>query len=120
MSESATNFQEKKKPIPVSTGEYFSMDTNTQRTFFSGLTTKEKTIFQLVAMREYEQMPLSQRIDRQKKQIASLIVKENKTISDKLSLWQAKQHLKYLERNDPPPRYPKWIRDLKSPYLIAR
>ena len=84
------------KPNPVSLKEFLLMDRDVQKSFIKPLSKQEQKDFQMAVVVGYATMPLAERREIAKIQVDKMQQKENKTIGDKLSLLQAKMHLRQV------------------------
>lgn len=118
------------KPNPVSLKEFLLMDRDTQKSFIKPLSKQELKDFQLSVAVGYATMPLAERREIAKIQVDKLQQKEQKTIADKLSLLQAKMHLRQVMLPEKQPiffrklrtkefKLPKWMTEKKSAYLMG-
>lgn len=116
------------KPNPASLKELATMDRHELRSFAKGMTKGESFDFQIAYAVAQTALPIGQKVEYARARLGKIQSRENKSIPDKFELWQAKQYLKSVESRQQRQQngakqkevsFPKWIKEKKSPYLIA-
>lgn len=118
------------KPNPISLKEWYGMDKKSQRAFAKQLSPKEQYDFTFAFTRAIDQLPKAKRHELIQHRVESLSKKEHKSIGDRIDLALTTMEMKRLELPSKPPiflrklrtketPFPKWVRDIKSPFLIS-